>query len=221
MTATSKDLTSLDGFEPESVGGVRIFRAVRARGNDVINWAAQNPSALEGSKWIECDLDTTVWPSVLRDVTIVDSSLRDSVWNMATGENIRILGTKRIPIHLEQQTKDVIADISEVRAVVDGMRLTGNISGFCFLRVAGKDVTFGEPEPGFFEQTELPLTYGGNPVHMASCTVQLSYLDHFTVYLDSEDVSFYRNGLPDFRLGGHGLRCDISWNLAPERANAA
>lgn len=221
MTAKTAELTSLDGYEPESVAGVRVFRGVHARGNDVIKWAEANPAALDGSRWVECDLDTTVWPAVLRDITIIDSTLRDSVWKMENGENIRIVGTKRIPIQAEPRTHDVVADISNVRAVVDGMRVTGNLSGFCFLRVTGKDVTFGEPEPGFFDQTELPLTYGGNPVRMASCTVQLSYLEHFVVYLDSEDVSFYRNGLPDFRLGGHGVRCDISWNLAPERANAA
>jgi hypothetical protein len=221
MTATANKLTPLSGFEPESVGGVRIFRGVRARGQDILKWAAANPAALDGSKWVECDLDETVWPSVLRDVTIVDSSLRNSVWEMENGENIRIMGTKRIPMHFDSQADDVVANIDDVLAVVDGMRLTGHVAGFCFLRVAGKDVTFGEPEPGFFEQTELPLAYGGRPVQMASCTVQLSYLERFTVYLDSEDVSFHRNGLPEFRLGGRGQRCDISWNLAPEKANAA
>jgi hypothetical protein len=221
MTATTEELTSLDGFEPESVAGVRIFRAVRARGDDVIKWAAQNPSALDGSKWIDCDLDTTVWPAVLRDVTIVDSSLRNSVWEMENGENIRILGTKRIAMHFDDHNDEVIADISGVRSVVDGMKVNGHLVGFCFLRVAGKDVSFGEPEPGFFEQRELPLKYGGQPVRMASCTVQLSYLERFTVYLDSEDVSFHRNGLPEFRLGGHGARCDISWNIAPDKASAA
>jgi hypothetical protein len=221
MTATSKELTSLDGFEPESVSGVRIFSNVRARGNDVIEWAEKNPSALDGSRWIECDLDTTVWPKVLRDVTIVDSSLRDSVWEMENGENIRILGTTRIPMHFDAHTEEVVADISNVSAVVDGMRLTGHVSGFCFLRVAGKNVMFGEPGPGFFEQTELPLVFGGNLLQMASCSVQLSYLEHFTVYSDSEDMSIYRNGLPDFRLGGRGIRSDVSWNLAPGKAAAA
>ena len=84
----------------------------------------RGPAALDGSRWVDCDLDTTVWPSVLRDITIVDSSLRNSVWEMETGENIRIMGTKRIPIQAEPRTDDVVADISVDPEVDQPLRRT-------------------------------------------------------------------------------------------------
>ena len=124
-------------------------------------------------------------------------------------------------MHMDMQASNVVANVEGVLARVDGMHITGFLSGFNFLRVAGSNVRFGNPPPGFFEQTELPLKFGGEPARIDSSTVQFSYLENLVVYADAEDVSFYKNGLPDFRLGGQGRRCDASWNLVPETGAAA
>ena len=219
-TSEGTSLQPLAGYEPTSAAGVRLFREVRAHGRDVIEWAEQNPGALNSSRWENCDLDGTEWPAVIQDLTIVDSSLRNSIWRLTEGDNIRIMGSKRISMHLDPKTEDLVADISGVLARVDGMRVTGRVTGLGMLRVAGTDVAFGEPEPGFFAQTELPIKYGGNPIRIDTSSVQFSYIDGLVVYLDAEDVTFYKNGLPNFRFGGRSRRCDISWNLAPETKSA-
>jgi hypothetical protein len=217
MTApvAETELQPLTGYEPESSSGVRIFRAVRARGSDIIDWANNNPGALNSSTWHDCDLDDTEWPGAMQDVVLVDCSLRNSRWHLTDAQNVSIRGSRRISMHYDSPANQIVVSLENVRARVDGMVMTGAVTGLSLLRVAGTGVTLGEPPKGFFDQEQLPLQFGGTPIRMDSSIIQLCYLERLTVYMDGEDVSIYKNGLPDFSFGGTGTRCDISRNVAP------
>ena len=86
-------LTHVSEAKPVVLDGVRVFRGVYARGEDLLALGS-----LDGTRWVECDLDDTIWPSRIRDITLVDCSIRNSVWDLELGENIKIMGTKRIKV---------------------------------------------------------------------------------------------------------------------------
>ena len=145
------ELRPIAEVEPEILAGVRVFRHVRAHGRDLLELNEKNPGMFDGSRWLDCDLEGTEWPPELHDVTIVDSNLKDSVWRLTNGENIRIMGTKRIPMSVDPRSGDIVADLSHVRARVDGMRVTGHAPGFTLVQVAGEGVRLGDVDPHIFD----------------------------------------------------------------------
>ena len=82
--------------KPTVLDGQRVFHHVEAHGDDLLRLGS-----LDHTKWIECDLSDTTWPKTLHEVTLVDCDLRNSVWDLEEGENIKILGTKRIRISVK------------------------------------------------------------------------------------------------------------------------
>jgi hypothetical protein len=179
------------------------------------------PGILNGSRWLHCDLDGTKWPATIRDVVIIDSSLRDSCWDLECGEDIRILGTREFPIWTEDEGDTVETDLTLVLARVDRMQWTGRATGVTLSQVAGKDVCFGEVEDSFWEQTGPELVFPGSPMQMEAVTIIASYLEHLKLYADSYDLDLSHNGVPDLRLGGHHYRTGIMCNLAPESSSAS
>jgi hypothetical protein len=93
-------LRHITEVRPVVIHGARVFVNVYARGTDLVEMDAKEPGLFNGSRWISCDLDETVWPSTLRAVTILDSSLRNSIWKMDYAENIRIMSSVRINVQI-------------------------------------------------------------------------------------------------------------------------
>jgi hypothetical protein len=215
FVAVTTGLPSAQLANAPLIDGHRYFIGVRARGLELLDMELAEPGVLNGSRWLHCDLDGTRWPAAIHDVSIVDSLLRDSRWDVECGEDIRILGTREFPIWTEDEGDTVETDLTRVLARVDRMQWTGRATGITLSQVAGKGVRFGEVDESFWTQQTLPITYPGNPLRIDSVKIMASYLDRLDAYVDSDDLDMSHNGLPHLRLGGHSRRTDLSGSLAP------
>jgi tetratricopeptide (TPR) repeat protein/Cdc6-like AAA superfamily ATPase len=221
VAVTTGGLPSAQLADAPLIAGHRYFIGVQARGLELLEMELVEPGVLNGSRWLHCDLDGTRWPAAIHDVSIVDSLLRDSRWDLECGEDIRILGTREFPIWMKaEEDATVEADVARVLTRVDRMQWDGRATGITLHQVAGKDVCFGEVNDSFWEQTELPLKFPGNPIQIRIVAITGSYLEHFKLYMVAHDVDVSHNGVPDMRLGGRSYRMECTFNLSPETSSA-
>lgn len=130
--------------KPVILHGIRVYISIYARGTDLLEMDAQEPGVFNGSRWINCDLEETIWPSTLRDIAILDSSLRNSLWDLDHGEDISIMGsvsmdfTNSIREWSLTGNYDLLMpdNFDSVSARVDGARICGRTTRLSLLRVA-------------------------------------------------------------------------------------
>ena len=79
--------------DPVQIDGVKVYRHVVARGDDLLKLGS-----LDNTRWVECDLRDTEWPTSIHNLTIIDSDISHSRWNFVDASDIKFLGTKRIKI---------------------------------------------------------------------------------------------------------------------------
>ena len=140
--AAPPGLRHISEVTPEVLAGIKLYRGVYARGNDLLDLDAAQPGVLNGSRILNSDLAGTTWPGLVRDLTIVDTDLRNAVWHLTLGEGIKIMGTTKIPISVSSDHQ-VTANLDRVRARVDNMVMTGHAPGLSLIRLAGENAHLG------------------------------------------------------------------------------